>query len=513
MNVFNESPFAHHASLPLLIAIAGVTVVLYQWMSARPLWLDEEMIALNFRDRSFGALAGRLWLDQSAPFGWLVLQRLVLLTFGSSELALRSVPAFFGVATVLVAFFAGRRWLTWPGCAVLVLLCSLGSWISFYAVELKSYSADTFWGLWLPVLAVAAAGASSTEARRKGLVMWTAAAAIGHWFSLGASLVLPACFAVLATSARRNAERVRRLAASFSIVVTSFALHYLLAIRHAQGSESLQRYWQFALPPPDAGINGSLLWLYTQLEPFALKPGGTAHAAAFWIAAGLGVVFATSPLVGLAAGLVVLSGFAMAALRIVPLYERLSLWILPALYLGIALLADRGMWLLQRKPLKQRWLDVVAAGSVFTMVAVVCVDIVDRGIDHLRVERPRDSNHGTDDRAAVAWLMQERQPGDILITTNHAQPAIWWYGRVPISAAQGRQFPDGGRIFLVEHYTSQQTCRGRELDTAIDGPHGFRCISVSSTGLRVLTIFCSRDCRNWGGLRHYATSPDRAVRL
>ena len=99
--------------------------------------------------------------------------------------------------------------------------------------------------------------------------MWTAAAAIGHWFSLGALLVLPACFAVLATSARRNAESVRRLAAAFSIVVTSFALHYLLAIRHAQGSESLQRYWQFALPPPDAGINGSLSWLYMQLEPFA----------------------------------------------------------------------------------------------------------------------------------------------------------------------------------------------------------------------------------------------------
>ncbi len=60
-------------SLPLLIAVAGAGIVLYQWMGARPLWLDEEMIALNFRDRSFAGLGGRLWLDQSAPLGWLAL--------------------------------------------------------------------------------------------------------------------------------------------------------------------------------------------------------------------------------------------------------------------------------------------------------------------------------------------------------------------------------------------------------------------------------------------------------
>ena len=142
------------ALIPLLIAIAGAAIVLYQWIGARPLWLDEEMIALNFRDRSFAGLGGRLWLDQSAPLGWLALQRLVLLVLGPSEIALRAIPALFGVATVFAAFFVGRRWMTTTGCAIFVLLCSLGQWMSFHAVELKSYSADTFWGLWLPALAV-----------------------------------------------------------------------------------------------------------------------------------------------------------------------------------------------------------------------------------------------------------------------------------------------------------------------------------------------------------------------
>lgn len=454
-------------SVPVVMAVAGVALVLYLWLSARPLWLDEEMIALNFRDRSFAHLAGRLWLDQSAPFGWLLLQRLILLALGSSELALRAVPALFGVATVLAALFVGQRWLTAAGSAVFVLFCSLGQWISLYSIELKSYSADTFWGLWLPALAVSAAGAASPEARRKGVLMWAIAAATGQWFSLGALLVLPACLAVLALSWRRHRETFRPLATALFVVTASFALHYLVAIRHAQGNASLQQFWQFALPPPDVGITGSLRWFFSQLAPFASKPGGTTHAALFWTSAVLGVACASARLLGVAAGLVVVSGFALAALRVVPLYERLSLWFLPALYLAIALFADRAVWFLRQKPLTRAWMNLAGAGLVVAVVAPVSVDIAVRGIRDVSVERPRTSNRGTDDRSAVAWLRQTRQPGDILITTRHAQPAIWWYGGVPISDAGGRQFSDGGRILVAEYHTSEDICR--EFEKAIAG--------------------------------------------
>ena len=287
------------ALIPLLIAIGGAAIVLYQWIGARPLWLDEEMIALNFRDRSFAELGGRLWLDQSAPLAWLALQRLVLLVLGPSEIALRAIPALFGVATVFAAFFVGRRWMTTTGCAIFVLLCSLGQWMSFHAVELKSYSADTFWGLWLPALAVAAGTASSTDARRRSLAIWAMAAAIGPWFSLGALLVLPACFVVLAVSERRDREGMQRLALAFTAVIASFALQYVLAIRYTQGSASLQEFWQFAMAPRDAGVVDSLRWVYDRLEPFALKPGGTGLAVSFWICVALGVALATTRLLGL----------------------------------------------------------------------------------------------------------------------------------------------------------------------------------------------------------------------
>ena len=66
---------------------------IWQWSAARPLWLDEQMIALNLRDRTFRDLSHQLSFDQSAPFGWLLLERIALLGLGANELALRLAPA------------------------------------------------------------------------------------------------------------------------------------------------------------------------------------------------------------------------------------------------------------------------------------------------------------------------------------------------------------------------------------------------------------------------------------
>src|SRR5690242_6520245 len=105
--------------MPRIIAIAGAGLVIYQWAVARPLRLDEEMIAINIRDRSFTALAGKLSLEQSAPYGWLVLERISLLAFGSGERSLRLVPLLFGLAMIATALWIGRRWLNGVATSIL----------------------------------------------------------------------------------------------------------------------------------------------------------------------------------------------------------------------------------------------------------------------------------------------------------------------------------------------------------------------------------------------------------
>ena len=106
------------AHLPAVIAVAASCLLLRQWASAQTMWLDEEMIALNLRDRHLADLPGLLWLGQSAPLGWLMVQRGMLVAFGTGELALRFVPVICGIATLMTAVWVGRRWMSPAGATV-----------------------------------------------------------------------------------------------------------------------------------------------------------------------------------------------------------------------------------------------------------------------------------------------------------------------------------------------------------------------------------------------------------
>jgi hypothetical protein len=454
-------------ALTALVAALGCALVIGQWADARPLWLDEEMIALNYRDRSFASLGGRLWLEQSAPLGWLALQRSSLLALGSGELAVRLIPSAFGLATILCAAWIGLRWLTPVGSVTLVLLCSFGQWLSFYAIELKHYSADTFFGLLLPALAVAATESLSDDKRERRVLAWGAVAAIGQWISVGALLVLPACGLMLAvTSVRRCGRRAwRTLIPAGLLIIGSFAVHYLLALRHARESQFFQEFWAFAFPPAAGGAAGTLSWFADQLQPFAMKPGGTGLWLTFWIAAAIGFVAAPHRALGRVAGAIVLSGFLLTLVRVVPFYERLSLWFLPSIYLGIALFVDTAVSFAGKS--RERRLVFAALSAVAGGVAFqLCGDVVRRGIDDVQATRPSDTNRYVDDRSSVRWLMAQRQPGDLIVTTRLGLPALWWYGNVDISENGGR--PEmTHRLFIAEHLSGTD-CDAQRLRTAVE---------------------------------------------
>ena len=85
-------PWLVPAAAPALVASVIAVLEFRRLLVPTPLWLDEETIALNVRDRAFSQLGGALWLGQSAPFGWLVFERAAILALGTSETALRLQP-------------------------------------------------------------------------------------------------------------------------------------------------------------------------------------------------------------------------------------------------------------------------------------------------------------------------------------------------------------------------------------------------------------------------------------
>src|SRR5262249_16937447 len=153
------------------------------------------------------------------------------------------------------------------------------------------------------------------------------------------------------------------------------------------------------LPPRAAGLAATVRWLATQLEPVAVKPGGSHLWITYWLAAAAGLVLLmrTRPALGIVLAAVPLTAIILAGVCVVPLYERLSLWTVPAIYVGIAVFADDVARLARRAYSRRHWVGVAAA-VLSSLVAIrICVDIVYRGVDDLRGNRPVASNHQLDD--------------------------------------------------------------------------------------------------------------------
>jgi hypothetical protein len=458
-----------------LLALAATVLLVARWTYARPLWLDEEMIAVTVRGRGLFDLHGPLWLGQSAPLGWLMLERCALLLFGAGERSLRALPVAFGVATAWTAVRVGRRWMGALGAASLVFFCAFGTWASYFALELKPYSADLFFGLALPALAAWAIDAPpddltfGTRVRR----WWTAAAA-AQFLSNGALLVTPTSGLVLAFEAwrRRGWRGLVTVIVPAAGWTCAFALHYALTSRFALGSRYLRDYWSFALPPAGSSVADRLRWLFDQLHPFALKPAGSDLTDAFWIAAaaGLLIAFRLRRSLGLAFAPVPLAGFLFAAARVVPLYERLSLWILPSLYVGVSVLGDQALQSIAGAIRQRRWVQLGVAAAAATIFMATLVGTARTTHRERYLLRPGGGNHQLDDRAAVRWLMARREPGDIVITSRLAEPAIWWYADVSLAEpGRGRRQSDGSPILEVSANGPADTCDPAAFETALHG--------------------------------------------
>ncbi len=435
--------------------VAGTALKAYQWYFSRPLWLDEQMVLLNVRDRAVTELIGPLWMNQAAPLGWLVLQRGVVTMIGTGDRDVRAVPVLFGIATLWVAWWMARRWMTPIAAAIFIVLCGISQWMTFYATEAKPYSADAFCALTL--LAVGIWACEATKERPVSLpriLVWWVVASIAQWVSFAATLVTPACAVVLFTIAWRRAGWRTAVAVAVQglIWLVSFGVHYILSIRHSSNDPFLRSYWASGFPPDDAGVTGAVRWLMNQAEPLASHPGSTELWIAFWLVAAYGIsaMLVKRPAIGLMLLSMPVSGFLLAIFRVVPLTDRLALWTTPALYAAIAIAAGDVFERADRPRSLRGWVGLAVGIACAVSAWAVCLDIFEKGRERVIV---RGTNHGLDDGRGVRLLMAQREPGDVLLTPHLGLPAVWWYGHISTAEpVRGRTFPgDGAPIFEISH--------------------------------------------------------------
>ena len=448
-------------ALLVLVTIGGAALHVAQWLREPPLWVDEEMIALNVRDRPFSRLPGQLWLGQSAPLGWLAVQRAVFLTLGTTELVTRLVPLLFGIATLVAAAWIGLRWTGALAGSVLVVMLATGEWMSHFTFELKHYSADAFWAFLLPALAAWALDPrDNTRSPRRWLTWWIVAA-VGQLFANGAMLATPACAVVMfiIILGRAGTGQAIAFAALGGVWLATFAAHYILSLQYTANSRFLWSIWGGEVRPASAGLVETAVWLGGRLEPLALRPGGATSAALFWSAALAGLLLTRHRVLGILFLTVPLSAVLLGVLRVVPLHDRFALWMVPSLYVGITLLLDSGLHHLSTATRAKRWMLAAPALAAVVLAALPAGDVIAQGRRHLDIGVRPDNNHGVDDRSAVRWLLTEARPGDAIVTTRLGWPAIWWYGKIPmLPRPPGGKLPGGIPMIEMFHEAQHPQC-------------------------------------------------------
>jgi Dolichyl-phosphate-mannose-protein mannosyltransferase len=490
--------------LALVFVLAGTVLRVWRWAANRPLWLDEEMIAMNLRDRGFAQLTGELHDNQSAPLGWLWLQRLLVDLFGTGERTLRLVPLLFGIGALLIAWLVGRRYLGPVGAVALVGFCAVNDAFVRYSAEVKHYSADTF--AVLAMLGLAAWVVERPTLRRAGT--WWAVAAVGGWFSMGATLATPGLALVLVGSAwwRRRWARAHDVALPGAAWLASFAVQYQLSLRFTAGSDYLANFWDGLGYPPRSGPLAVARWLMHRpaalaADPLHLDAGLPGEVSPkilgglFWllVAAGLVVAVRRRPAYGLLLAAPMASALALAVLRIVPLALRLALWMVPALFAAAAVALDAAAALLasarRRAPARPvasarrlaparplaapalaRARAAIAVGALVPLMGLVPLGT---SVVESTAARP-----AVDDRGAVAFMRAVHQRGDLVLAVGSATRALHWYDpgqrlrpwRMALPTPPGRRCDPAGLVTATARYKRVIAYSGIRAEPYTDAP-------------------------------------------
>src|SRR5678815_822313 len=273
-------------AVPILVGL-GAVLRLWQYVGNPSLWMDELALANNLLTRPLGLLLGTPLADgQLAPPGFLIVSRVLVVAFGSSEYALRLFPLLCSLVSLPLFGGLATRLLRPPAAILAVALFALSPGIAIYAAEGKQYATDVLVMLALTELTrwwLAAPGARRSLALAVGGVM-------GAFLSQPAVFVLAGLGAALALGVPRGDRR--KLLAPMALWVTGAALSVVHA--RSQMTSGLRDYMHWFWR------EGFLPWPVTSLED-ALWP---LRALAGVFGSGLGYPWPWAYLALMACGLV-----------------------------------------------------------------------------------------------------------------------------------------------------------------------------------------------------------------
>ena len=384
---------------------------------------DEAALALNLMHRSYSGLFHQLDVNQAAPPGFLLVQKLAIDVLGPSPYVLRLFPLLGSLGALLLFFPVASRLVERRTALVGLSLFAISDPLLTYAGTNKPYSTDVLATLGLYAILLVLPNPlglrGSGDLTLRGSAILTVAGAVAVWFSYASAFVVTVILAVvlieLATS--RNWVHFARVLVPIVLVAGSFAAAYF--VTHSSVA-NLQRAFGES-PPGLFGDNSGpgLLQTYGGIARYLFAIPDLNHAVRASIAA-LGVALALIGTVRLAR-----TRLRVTTVLVVPgllaliagstskyaLYPRTFLFLIPAL----VLLTARGAL----HVISRRRLSAIGAGSV--ALAIVVTSASYATVDRFRSTRQADA------AKALRYLARNAHPGDALYVHVSAQLDFRYY--------------------------------------------------------------------------------------
>ena len=328
------------------LLVAGAILRLVQYAANTSQWTDEAQLSTSIINRPLGRLIGT-YLDfgQTAPPGFLAVEKLVTMALGPSDAALRLFPFLMSLAALGLFYRLCTRVLRGPAVPVALAFVAFAAPLIAYAAQVKQYSSDVATAL--AVLVVASGLYVRRGGRRVALAL--VVVAVAPWLAQSAVLVVAATSAVLlwSTFLGRAARAPLGRAAALGVVACWLASAVgAFVVSSAALSpyhrDYLLRFWADGFPPLHPLGVETLLWPGKALaRPF----GRVGPAGLFWplpklylalMAIGVvALVRRRSPLAALVLAPVGVT-LAAACAHQYPFADRLVLFLVPSLLLAVA---------------------------------------------------------------------------------------------------------------------------------------------------------------------------------
>ncbi|GAA5018521.1 hypothetical protein [Actinopolymorpha pittospori] len=404
--------------------LAGIVVRVALWWQDRAFWRDELALVQSLDAYPLRKLLGGPLADtQSAPPGWLLLERLVSLGLGTGERAYRLIPLLLGCGTLVLVALLARRFVrhTWTAAIPVLALATLPQLV-FYSAQAKQYTTDTFL---VTAMLLVAVGLIRGGPSRRLEIGWYALLAVGPWLSHGFMLAAPLVALWVGIFQWWRGVRsflgvlVRLAGPGLSLLLAALWARHLTSL-----SPAFESYWA---PFMRTGDSGFLSWNHFVWEDFAIRELGFARSGALALLAlpvlGVVVAFARrwsrSTAVLLVLPLVAAYLFAFAGMY--PFGRRLVLFCVPGLLVALAVLVDAVIGVVSRA--RGRWVGQ-AAGLVGVVGLGLCAWTTPARLDlNLRYQ------YGADDyRIALQFVESRWKQGDVLVMGNGDRVAFRVYG-------------------------------------------------------------------------------------